>query len=72
MTVRVCYIVFGHINIYTWLKEPDQVWWLRKAEQNCSYPYVKKLFKTQFGKIPIDPAILAAVRKKIYGKNAQN
>ena len=26
-----------------------------------SYPYVKKLFKTQYGRIPIDPAILADV-----------
>ena len=29
-----------------------------------TYPYVKKLFKTQHGRIPIDPAILAAIGQR--------
>ena len=28
------------------------------------YPYVKKSFKTQHGRIPIDPAISAAIRHR--------
>ena len=30
-----------------------------------SYPYVKKSFKTQHGRIPIDPAILAAIGRRL-------
>ena len=37
-----------------------------------SYSDVKKSFKAQHGQIPIDPAILAAIRKKkIQNANAQ-
>ena len=35
-----------------------------------SYPYVKKSFKKQHGRIPIDPAILAAIRRRFIAKNA--
>ena len=42
-----------------------KVWWLREASQIgktvIPLQYVKKLFKTQPGRIPIDPAILAAI-----------
>ena len=33
-----------------------------------SYPYVKKLFKTQHGRNPIDPAILAAIGHRFIAK----
>ena len=33
-----------------------------------SYPYVKKSFKTQLGRIPIDPAILAAMGHRFIAK----
>ena len=32
--------------------------------QTFIYPYVKKLFKIQHGRIPTDPAILAAIRHR--------
>ena len=34
----------------------------------CSYPYVKKLFKTQRGRIPINPVILAAIEHRFIAK----
>ena len=34
-----------------------------------SYPYVKKLFKAQHGRILIDPAILAAIGHRFIAKN---
>ena len=45
-----------------------------EAERHCtksgklSYHYVKKSFKTQHGRIPIDPAILAAVGHRFIEK----
>ena len=40
-----------------------KVRWLREASQirQTFIPYVKKSFQTQYGRIPIDPAILAAI-----------
>ena len=38
----------------------------------CSYPYVKKSFKTQHGRIPIDPAILAAIAHRFIAKKREN
>ena len=32
------------------------------------YPYVKKSFKAQHGRIPIDPAILAAIGHRFVAK----
>ena len=34
-----------------------------------SYPYVKKSFKAQHGRIPIDPASLAAIGHRFIAKN---
>ena len=34
-----------------------------------SYPYVKMSFKTQHGRIPIDPAIVAAIGHRFTAKN---
>ena len=57
--------------MYTRLLEPDKishkVWWLREASQ-IGQTYVKKSSKTQHGRIPIDPAILAAVGRFIAKK----
>ena len=51
--------------------EPDQiplsvhkVWWLRETtqiEETIHTPICEKSFKTQHGRFPIDPAILAAI-----------
>ena len=47
------------------------VWWLREASQigQSSYSYyVKKQFKTQRGRIPTDPAILATIGHRFRAK----
>ena len=41
-----------------------KVWWLTHRPHRSgkrSHPYVKKSFKTRHGRIPIDPAIVAAI-----------
>ena len=61
---------FGHLLIfnffnfflptwkYTGTKFPMyKVWRPHKSGKKCSYPYVKKSFKAQHGRIPIDPAL---------------
>ena len=40
----------------------------KKNALKHSYPYVKKSFKTQLGRIPIDPAILAAMGHRFIAK----
>ena len=50
-----------HVRIHLSRISPYKVYWLREVHKKSSYPYVKKLFKTQHGRIPIDPAILAAI-----------
>ena len=47
-----------------------KVWWLREALQigQTFIPHVKKSFKAQHGRIPIDPAILAAVGHRFIAK----
>ena len=52
--------------MYTRLLEPEQILHTQStvAKRGLikrSYPYVKKLFNTQHGRIPIDPEILAAI-----------
>ena len=37
-----------------------------------SYPFEKKLFKTQHGRNPIDPAILAAIGHRFIAKTKEN
>ena len=60
--------------MYTWLLEPDQISHTQSMvakrgykSGKHSYPYVTKLFRTQHGRIPIDPAILAAIRHSFVG-----
>ena len=54
----------------TWLLEPHQISYTQ-GRHSCPYMYVKKSFKTQHSRIPIDPAILAAIRHRfIANKNA--
>ena len=48
-----------------------KVWWLREALQigQTFIPVdVKKTFKTQYGRIPTDPAILAAIGHRFIAK----
>ena len=45
-----------HVHVGTKLQSM-----VAKRHLKCSYPYVKKSFKIQYGIIPIDPAILAAI-----------
>ena len=50
----------------TWLLEPDRISHTQsmvaaQIGQTFIHPYEKTLFKTQHGRIPIDPAILAAI-----------
>ena len=59
----------------TCLLEPDQMPHIQSMvakrphkSGKRSYPYVKKSFKTQHGRIPIDPAILAAIGHRFIVK----
>ena len=58
--------------MYTRLLEPDQIShtqsMVAKKSGKRSCPYVKKLFETQHGRIPIDPAILAAIGHRFIAK----
>ena len=60
------------IHVYAGTKFPIyKVWWLREASQIAQTfmpQYVKKSFKTQHDKIPIDPAILAAIGHRFIAK----
>ena len=44
----------------------------RTNRANVHTPYVKKSFKTQHGRIPIDPAILAAIGHRFIAKKTKN
>ena len=60
------------IHVYLGTKFPvHKVWWLREASQigQTFIPFVKKSFKTQHGRIPIDPAMLAAIGHRFIAPN---
>ena len=44
----------------------------RTNRANIHTPYVKKSFKTQNGRNPVDPAILAAIRHRFIAKREEN
>ena len=52
--VKMCTSYWNQIKLSI-----HKVWWLREAAQT----YLKKSFKAQCGRIPIDPVILAAIRQ---------
>ena len=57
------------ILVYAETKFPIyKVWWLRDASQ---IPMWKSRLKTQHGRIPIDPAILAAIGQRFIAKKTQ-
>ena len=62
------------------LLEPDQIFCTQTMvayrglanRANDHTPYVKKLFKSQHGRIPIDPAILAAIGHRFTALKKEN
>ena len=67
--------------MYTWLLEPDQICQTQSMvakrglinQANVhTHTCVKKLFKTQRGRISINPAILAAIGHRFIAKKKQN
>ena len=65
------------LNMYTRLLEPDQITYTQsmvakrglKNRANIYTPICEKLFKTQHGRILIDPAILAPIGHRFIAKS---